>query len=309
MFSRLLKYDLLRKKDFYDRDTYDDIFQDPHSSLGRKLSKLIVICIIVSVAIVILETVPGYEREYGNILFTWDFVISTIFLFEYIYRLFRSRHKLQFIGSFFNVIDLFSFIPFFLALIFPGLASLDILKVMRLLRILRLFEVSAKSPIALWFIKTIREYHKEYKAIFTLFLSLLIIISSFVYLLEYPENALFSSIPESLWWWLVTMTTVWYGDVVPMTLWWKILWAILILLGPILLAVISSITILVFMDVAESQKITGTKICHTCKTRNIEHANFCLNCWEQHFTDPSIVGDTQDSDSKFSFVSKLFSKR
>jgi ribosomal protein L40E len=65
---------------------------------------------------------------------------------------------------------------------------------------------------------------------------------------------------------------------------WKILWILLILLWPILLAVISSITILVFMDVAESQKITDSKICRTCKTRNNAHANFCFNCGEQHFT-------------------------
>lgn len=156
----------------------------------------------------VLETVPSLHSEYKYIFFAGDFVISLIFLFEYLYRFLRSRDKKVFLSSFFNAVDFVSFAPFFLALIFPGLKSLEILKVMRLLRILRLFEVSAKSPIAIGFLKTIREYQKEYKAIGTLFVSVLIIISSFVYLLEYPQNPNFSSIPESLWWGLVTMTTV-----------------------------------------------------------------------------------------------------
>ena len=81
----------------------------------------------------------------------------------------------------------------------------------------------------------------------------------------------------------------------------------LILLGPVLLAVISSITILVFMDVAESQKITDSKICRTCKTRNNEHANFCLNCGEQHFTNV-IEAEEPDTPLK-SLVKKLFGRK
>ncbi|MDA9129380.1 ion transporter [Candidatus Gracilibacteria bacterium] len=310
MFSRLLTYDLFQKRAFYDRDRYDDILQDPKSTLGKKLSGLIVLCIIISVGLVVLETVPEIYTEYGKIFFISELVISVVFLLEYIYRWFRSHDKIEFVGGFFNVVDFLSFAPFFIALMFPALASLNILKVLRLLRILRLFEVSAKSPIAIGFIHTIQEYHKEYKAIFTLFVSLLIIISSFVYLLEYPANASFSSIPESLWWGLVTMTTVGYGDMVPYTVSGKILGAVLILLGPVLLAVISSITILVFMDVAESQKITSTKICQTCKTRNTEHANFCLNCGEQHFTDSGVVEKSLHTGIKnASLFKRFFSKK
>lgn len=92
----------------------------------------------------------------------------------------------------------------------------------------------------------------------------------------------------------------------PVTFMGKLLGTILILLGPVLLAVISSITILVFMDVAESQKITDSKICRTCKTRNNEHANFCFNCGEQHFTD--IISPIEQK-SKIGFIHKLFSKK
>lgn len=306
MFQRLLQYDRLKNQDFYDRDTYENIFQDPKSKMGKMLSYGIVICIVVSVFVVVLETVPGMMVNYFWQFFAIDLVVSLIFLTEYVYRFLRSQSKGKFVFSFFNTIDFLSFAPFFIALIFPWLTNLNVLRVLRLLRILRLFEVSAKSPIAIGFLKTIREYHREYKAIFTLFFSVLVIISSFVYFVEQSVNPSFASIPHALWWGLVTMTTVGYGDVIPITLAWKLFGVALILLGPILLAVISSITILVFMDVAEAQKITGTKVCATCKTRNNEHANFCHICGEQHFVehhhDENIV-------EKIPLVGKLFSKR
>ena len=131
-------------------------------------------------------------------------------------------------------------------------------------------------------------------------------VSTFVYYFEFPTNPDFSSIPQSLWWGIVTMSTVGYGDMAPITLGGRILGVLLILLGPVLLAVISSITILVFMDVAEGQRRTDTKICTTCKTRNPEDANFCFNCGEQHFTE---VMRQKKELKKLPLLAKLFERK
>lgn len=306
MFTRLLQYELLKKKQFYDREKYPDILSDPESPLGRYLKICIQFCVFIAVGIILLETVESIGGKYQYEFFVLDAVISLIFAWEYSYRYLKARDKKEFVFRGMNIIDLLSFVPFFIGLIFSSAAGLDILKILRVLRTLRLFEVSTSSPIALGFIKTIREYHKEYRAILWIFISVLIIISSFVYYSEYRVNPDFSSIPQSLWWGIVTMTTVGYGDMAPVTLFGKLLWSILILLWPVLLAVISSITILVFMDVAESQKITASKICRVCKTRNNEHANFCFNCWEQHFTD---VDHSWEVISRIPLLNKLFSKK
>lgn len=306
MFQRLLTKKIFQNTLFYNRDSYENILQDPESTFGKIISKLIQICVFIAVGAIIFETVEPFGTQYYLNFLLVDALVSIIFAGEYLYRFMRAKAKKKFVCTWMNIIDLLSFLPFFIGLIFSSLAGLDILKILRVFRVLRLFEVSAQSPIAIGFIKTIREYHKEYRAILWIFLSLLIIISTFVYYAESSVNPEFSSIPQSIWWGIVTMTTVWYWDMVPITFIGKSLWVILILLGPVLLAVISSITILVFMDVAESQKITNTKICRTCKTRNNEHAHFCFNCGEQHFTD---VDHGEESLWRIPLLNKLFSKK
>lgn len=306
MFQRLHTKKIFRTPSFYDRDVYENVLEDPKSKIGKIISLFIQICVFIAVWAIVLETFGTYGENYFLEFLIIDATVSIIFATEYIYRFLRASEKKTFVLKWMNIIDFLSFAPFVIGLMFSSLAWLNILKILRVFRVLRLFEVSTKSPIAIGFIKTIREYQKEYKAILGIFLSLLIIISSFVYHSETAVNSQFSSIPQSIWWGIVTMTTVGYGDMAPITFLGRSLWVVLILLGPVLLAVISSITILVFMDVAEGQKITDSKICRTCKTRNNEHANFCFNCWEQHFTDVNHSGEPERS---IPIINKLFGRK
>ncbi len=305
MFLRLLGYDIVKKKKFYDRDKYDDILSDPQSTLWRRLNNFVSLCVFIGVGIIILESIPWAIGAFWEDFFLVDVAISMVFALEYLYRFLRSKHKFDFSINIFNIIDLLSFVPFFIGLVFHVFGGLDVLKVLRLLRILRLFEVSSHSPIVLGFFNTIREYRHEYKAIFSIFISLLIIISTFVYYFEFPQNPDFASIPHTLWWGIVTMTTVGYGDMSPVTLYGKLFGTLLILLWPVLVAVIGSITILVFMDVAEAQKEGETKICTICKTHNPSEANFCFECGNQHF----MGNDGSKEKSQLSFIQKVFSRR
>ncbi len=305
MFLRLLQYKLLKKNSFYDREKYRNVLRDPSSSVGKILNNIVFFCVILWVWVIVLETLPNIWSQFHFSFFVVDIIVSLVFALEYVYRFMRSNRKVDFSINIFNIIDLLSFAPFFIGLVFQMFSGFDMLKVLRLLRILRLFEVSSHSPIVLGFLNTIREYRHEYKAIFSIFISLLIIISTFVYYCEFPHNPEFSSIPQTLWWGIVTMTTVWYGDMAPITVWWKLFGTGLILLWPVLVAVIGSITILVFMDVAEAQKQNEVKICTICKTHNPWEANFCFECGNKHFM---WEGDHSEEIRGW-FFNRIFSKK
>lgn len=268
----------------YDRRKYENIFDDPESRSGIIFNHIINLFIIFSVVIIVLETINPIDIIYKEELFYCNFLISSIFLIDYLYRFLRARKKRTFISSGFNFIDLMSFLPFFLWMIFSIFRYWDTLKILRIMRVFRVLRLVRNIPITIWFVKALKIYWDEYKAVFMLFSIIIFVVSVFVYEIENPVNPQFSSVWISLWWGVVTAATVWYGDIVPITPMWKIIWSIVILLGPVLLSVIWAITILVFTDVANTQdklKKGKTKICIYCEKDNVIDANYCVNCWRK----------------------------
>ncbi len=267
----------------YNREIYENALRDPKSKVWKKLSTAIELLVIISVVIIIIESIADLGSVYRLPFFVIDYIIATIFAIEYTYRLFRARNKRKFIAKPINIIDLLSFLPFFIGVLFMPLAGVEIVKVLRLFRILRLIDLTVHSDIVTWFFKTVKNYKNEYKAMISLFAIVLIIISTLVYYVETPVNPTFDSVPHSIWWGLVTMTAVWYWDMVPVTTAGRLLGSLLIFFWPVMLAVASAITILVFMDVAEWHKKFFEKNCSNCKQLNREDAIYCYNCWKKKF--------------------------
>ena len=228
-----------------------------------------------------LASIESLYMSFFLAFFITDFVVSSIFLLEYVYRLKRTRDKKKFFLSLKRWIEFVSFAPFFLWLFFIPFMGWEILRVLRLFRILRVFDVTSESPLVQWFLRTIFRYKREYIWAFGIFFSCLIVFSSIVYSFEYQVNPWFENIFQSLWWGIVTMTTVWFWDVTPITLWGKIFGSFIVFLWPVLLALCSSITILVFRDVSDEKLASKEhKICRTCDTFNPKDANYCFHCGE-----------------------------
>lgn len=268
----------------YNRDVYDNILDDPKSEIWRFVSTSLLVLIIFFPILLIFESIWNNSTKYSVEIFYLDAFISSAFLLEYVYRFICVKEKFKFIISPSKIVDLLSFLPFFIGLVVVW-KYLKILRLIRLFRILRLIKI---IPLTDWFIKSLRNYSEEYRAILVLYIVILFLGSFFVYYLE--KSIIwtpFTSIWNSLWWWIVTMSTVWYWDMSPISDWWKIIWSILIFLWPLILALFWAITIMVFMESSESEnmlnKNTKLKECHRCRTFNPRYANYCMKCGEPYY--------------------------
>ncbi len=260
------------------------LFEKTNTTLGLWANYLIIFLIFLSIFLVILDTIPGFSEKYHNSIFIIDLFISSIFAIEYFYRWKHSDNKIKFPFKLLNIFDFLSFAPFFYLIIIYWIQSYTIFAIFRIFRVFRIFELIEKIPIALKLIKWLKTHKIEYLAAIFVILIILISFSTIIYLLEfnYWNKEIFSSIPATIWWWVVTMTTVWYWDMVPSLTISKILASFLMFLWPMLVTILSTITVIIFI---ESTKIIDLKwknrVCKKCNTINEQDAKFCKNCWKK----------------------------
>jgi len=270
---------------------------NPNEKLGKYLDFLVDFLTIFFLFILIIESIGNYSEIYSFRFFLLDFIISTVFAIEYFLKLYCTFNKKKFIFSIWRIIDFLSFAPFFILLFISFFVqnisgNLEIfvstLVVLRLFRVFKILRLIDKIPLTAWFVHSLKEYKDEYKAVFILFFVVLYILSFAVYFFENKVNPDINNMLDALRWWLVTMTTVWYWDIVPITLVWKAIASILIFLWPIILWIFSAITIMVFMDTTERHRYIvfnklskRVKFCPRCNTKNLKEANYCMKCWNK----------------------------
>ena len=271
----------LKKIFDYDHKKYENIL-DSDNKIWIFCRDFIFWLVLFFALVLIFESIWDNEIKYYKQLFFIDAFISSIFAIEYYYRILRAKNKIKFVINPMRIIDLLSFLPFFLWII----AIWDFLKILRLFRIFRILRVIKKIPLTNDFVKALKDYREEYKAVFILFLIILFIGSFFVYFAEKDAiNTKFTNIPITLWWGLVTMSTVWFWDMYPTTNLWRIFASSLVFLWPLLYWLASAITVMVF---AETVRIHETKKenrrwkkCPRCQEKNPKSANYCMKCGEK----------------------------
>lgn len=203
---------------------------------GRLFDILLIFAIIGSVLVVMLDSVMGIHTNYGNVLISIEWFFTFLFTIEYFARIYSSKKPVKYITSFYGLIDLLSTIPTYLAFFIPGGQTLLILRVLRLMRVFRIFKLGHYVKGSEFLLTSLKENRGKIISFLFVVLTVVVIIGSLMYIIEGSENG-FTSIPRSIYWAIVTVTTVGFGDISPQTPLGQFLASMLMLIGYSIIAV------------------------------------------------------------------------
>lgn len=250
---------------------YEVIFEADTRS-GKVFDVALLIIILVSVVLVMLESVPGIRQSHREILIIMEWLITLIFTIEYFVRILIVKKPLKYIFSFYGIIDLLSILPTYLSLILIGSQSLVVIRMLRLLRVFRILKLTRYTQagrslaVALW-------SSREKISVFIFFITILVvIIGTVMYLVEGEESG-FTSIPMSIYWAIVTLTTVGYGDISPVTALGQFLASFVMIMGYAIIAVPTGI---VTAEMINPQDKRNTQVCPNCL--HDKHENDAVHC-------------------------------
>ncbi|HEX8563449.1 MAG TPA: ion transporter [Flavobacterium sp.] len=260
------------------RSKLHTIVYEADTPAGKLFDLILVALIVISIVTLMLESVVSVNNRYGRELEIIEWVITIFFSLEYLARLLSVRQPLRYALSFYGIIDLLATLPSYIDLFFPGLHFLLALRAIRLLRIFRILKlahfVGASNQLSA---ALMRSRNKIAVFLFTVIV-LCIIFGTIMYMVEGEESG-FSNIPVSIYWTIVTLTTVGFGDITPQTPFGQFLSMVIMILGYGIIAVPTG---LVTAEIMSKPSVhTNTQSCPNCSAENhSDNANFCYNCGE-----------------------------
>ena len=260
------------------RDALYTIIFEANTPSGKAFDVALFATIGVSVTAIMLESVPSIAAHQGASLWfkAIELITTLLFTIEYVLRLWCSPKPGPYARSFYGVIDLVSTLPFYLAVLFPTTGTLAVIRALRLLRIFRVLKLSRflVEGNLLWQ-SLLRSSRKIGVFLFTVVL-LCVIMGTIMYTVEGPENG-FSSIPLSIYWAIVTLTTVGYGDIAPGTVLGQFLASAIMIMGYAIIAVPTGI-VTVDLATTTNRKESKLKTCENCGNSCSKDANYCPQC-------------------------------
>jgi len=245
---------------------------------GKWFDIVLILSILTSVLVVMLDSVDSLSMEYDHLFHILEWFFTSLFTLEYILRLYCTPLPIRYAASFFGVVDLISILPSYLALFIPGGQYLLIVRSLRILRIFRILKLTQYVGEANLLLKSMAS--ARYKVMVFLFFMLTVvsIFGSFMYLVEGPEHG-FTSIPVSVYWAIVTVTTVGYGDIAPQTPLGQGIASLMVIIGYSIIAIPTGIfTAELSKQIKKDFLSTGPE-CQACGHGNREiHAVYCSEC-------------------------------
>ena len=246
---------------------------------GRRFDVLLIIAILGSIVVAVLDTVTSAHAHYGAIFYALEWTFTLAFTLEYVMRIAVVDRPLRYARSFFGIVDLLAVLPTWISLIAAGSQYLLVVRALRILRIFRILKLTRYVSEAdlLWL--TLVRARRKVLVFFSAILTLVLIFGALMYLIEGPEDG-FTSIPASMYWAIVTMTTVGFGDITPKTTLGKLLTSLIILIGYSIIAVPTGI-FTAELAAGMRAKRKHVPCAHCGQAEHEDDADYCRLCGTQ----------------------------
>jgi len=253
---------------------YEIIFE-ADTREGKIFDVVLLFVILLSIALVMLESVSSIRYSYSKILKVMEWVITIIFTIEYILRLLIVKKPLRYIFSFYGIIDFLAVIPTYLSILIAGSQSLVVIRILRLLRVFRILKLTRYTQAGRNLLRAMWASREKISVFVFFVLTIVVIFGTVMYLVEGESNG-FNSIPQSIYWAIVTLTTVGYGDISPATPLGQLLASVIMIMGYAIIAVPTGI---VTAEMLRPSTPQNTQVCPDCLfDRHDDDANFCKKC-------------------------------
>jgi voltage-gated potassium channel len=259
------------------RKKLHEIIFEAETPAGRAFDITLIWLILLSLLVVILESVKSIREDYGALLLTLEWIFTILFSIEYVLRIVSVRRPLRYIFSFYGLIDMLAILPTYISLLIPGTQYLLTIRVLRLLRIFRILKLTAYLTEARVITSALRASRRKISVFLTGVLSLVTVIGTLIYVIEGEENG-FTDIPTGIYWTIVTITTVGYGDISPKTSVGRFLAAFVMILGYAIIAVPTGI-VTVELSKQSGGGGASTTVCPQCHAEGHDadaaHCKYC----------------------------------
>lgn len=267
-----------KKENFTWQEKLHEIIYEADTPTGKLFDVVLLVFIFLSVIFVMIESIKGLEPWIYDFLFYGEWVVTILFTIEYILRIVSIKKPSNYIFSFYGIIDFLSTIPLYLSLIFVGSGALVTVRALRLLRVFRILKISRYIGEG----NKLASALKESRAKIFVFLFAVVILSliagTAMYIIE-GEASGFTSIPISIYWCIVTLTTVGFGDIHPITPLGQFIASLIMILGYGIIAVPTGIVSAEYSKNFKKEPRVNTQSCYNCnESKHLDDAHYCHNC-------------------------------
>lgn len=263
------------------------IIQEADTPMGRAFDIILLLAILASVFVVMLDSVASISVRFSKLFFYLEWTFTIFFTIEYFLRIYITKNPFKnYIFTFYGIIDLLAILPTYLSLIVTGTHFMMVIRIFRLIRVFRILKLGRYVGATQVLRDSLMNSRHKIAVFLEIIVTIVILMGSIMYIIEGPENG-FSSIPRGIYWAIVTLTTVGYGDIAPTTVSGQFIASIIMIMGYAIIAVPTGIVSSEMIRSDQRKKVNlNTQVCEGCQCdEHDDDAKYCKKCGNSLFTE------------------------